>query len=346
MRAELPVDDGARVAALRALGVLDQPPTPDLDAITRLATAVTGAPVAVLNLIDADRQVQASVAGGEPGVFAREDSLCQHTVAEGRLIHVSDASADRRFADSPFVNGVVDDIRLYCGVPVRDGAGFAVGSLCVVGNEPRELTPGAIAALEDLAAQVGHLFELRRQRAQMVEMLSDLQHLADHDPLTGLANGRTLRSLMRDTERAAPSLPAVFYCDLDGFKAVNDTFGHDVGDEVLVEIARRLRAAVRPSDVVARVGGDEFVLLCDDLNDESVPAVEARIRATTREPVLTRAGAVRVGVSVGLSRAAASSSLHAVLADADRRMYADKRARRAIPVVARPVWRRQHEPAG
>src|ERR671921_186377 len=185
-------DDAARVAALRRLGILDQPPAPDLDAITRLAAFVTGAPVGIINLLDADRQWQASVHGGERGVSPRADSMCQHTVATGETVTVADASLDARFVDNPFVTGDLDRIRQYCGVPLRDVHGYPVGSLCVVGPEPRALTPEQVQALQDLGRQVESLFELRRQNARLTNVLAEVDHYATHDPLTGLPNRRLL----------------------------------------------------------------------------------------------------------------------------------------------------------
>ncbi|HEX8497107.1 MAG TPA: sensor domain-containing diguanylate cyclase, partial [Actinomycetales bacterium] len=256
LRARL--DDAARVQALVRLGVLDQPPAADLDGLTRLATFVTGAPVGIINLLDATRQWQASVTGQPRGVFRREDSLCQYTVADNALVHVADASKDRRFAGSPFVDGTIDSIRFYCGVPVRDVAGFPVGTLCVTDSTVRELRPGQVAALHDLAAQVEHLFELRRLHGQLVELLTEVDHFATHDPLTGAVNRRLLMDRLDHAIARADrsgTAPTVIFCDLDGFKSVNDAHGHQAGDETLRTVAGRLSAAVRPEDTVARIGG-------------------------------------------------------------------------------------------
>ena len=132
-------------------------------------------------------------------------------------------------------------------------------------------------------------------------------HQSMHDPLTGLPN----RLLLADAVRRLPVRPldrsrssALLYLDLDGFKAVNDNFGHDVGDSVLVEYAHRLRDAIRPGDVTARLGGDEFaVLLIDPVTDEQARAIAERLLLLSAAPFLVGPHVVAVGASVGLARA-------------------------------------------
>lgn len=327
------LDDAARVQALVRLGVLDQPPSADLDGLTRLATFVSGAPIAMVNLLDATRQWQASVTGGPRGVVRREDSLCQYTVADNAVVHVADASRDQRFADSPFVDGRLGSIRFYCGVPVRDVAGFPVGTLCVTDTAVRELRPQQVAALHDLAAQVEHLFELRRLHDQLVEVLTEVDHFATHDPLTGAVNRRLLMDrLDLAISRAVRSgtAPTVLFCDLDSFKAVNDEHGHQAGDAVLVEVTRRITALLRPSDTVARLGGDAFVLVCEDLPVSDHATVVERLRSAVNTPVLLPSGAlVRVATSVGIAGCLPGQCSSDALRVADHEMYVDKLARRS-----------------
>ena len=330
-----PAGDAARVAALHRLGVLDAPPAPDLDAVTRLAAFVAGTPFASINLVDADRQWQASVSGGPRGEVPRAESMCDVTVAADEVVHVPDASDDPRFRTNPFVTGRHDVVRLYCGVPVHDGEGYAVGTLCVTDPQVRELTDGQLGALRDLATQVEQLFELRRQHRQLVDVLAEVDHDARHDPLTGLANRRTLidrleLGLARGRRSGVP--PTVFFCDLDGFKAVNDRHGHDAGDRVLLTVASRLASAVREGDTVARWGGDELVVLCEDLQEGSREVVLSRLRAAVEQPVdLDGGDRTSVGLSVGIVQAGADQSAGEVVADADRRMYRDKAGRRSDP---------------
>ncbi len=169
--------------------------------------------------------------------------------------------------------------------------------------------------------------EARRQHA-------DLAHRATHDTLTGLANRALLLDHLEHAlarARRDASTVALIYADLDGFKAVNDTHGHNTGDRVLVEVARRFCAAVRPSDTVARFGGDEFVVLCEGIDAENgeVEAIAQRLRdALEIEPLRLGATTVKVSTTTG-SACTQGGAVTAtrLLASADRAMYASRRRR-------------------
>jgi diguanylate cyclase (GGDEF)-like protein/PAS domain S-box-containing protein len=170
--------------------------------------------------------------------------------------------------------------------------------------------------------------EARRQAEQ------ELVRRALHDPLTGLPN-RTLlldrlTTALRRATRIGGSL-AILFCDLDGFKQVNDNFGHLVGDLALVEVAQRLEAACRPLDTVARMGGDEFVVLAEGVEaPDAVHRLADRIRLALGEPVVAGEAKVFLAVSVGVATShGGGQAADALLVAADRAMYADKRARRA-----------------
>lgn len=154
----------------------------------------------------------------------------------------------------------------------------------------------------------------------------ELQHRAFHDPLTGLVNRSHLFEL---TERALRghrrdrSLLAVLYIDLDDFKEINDRFGHAAGDRVLVAVAAALQEAVRPQDVLARVGGDEFAIVCDHLRDPAdAAAVVERVREVLRVPIDVGGVHRVVSASVGLALAGDETDSPAFLLDrADQAMY-------------------------
>ncbi|MEU4241103.1 GGDEF domain-containing protein [Actinoplanes sp. NPDC026619] len=157
-----------------------------------------------------------------------------------------------------------------------------------------------------------------------------LAHQAEHDPLTGLANRAALHAQLElALLRAAELGPVVFYLDLNGFKQVNDRYGHAAGDLILVEFAHRLTATIRPADTAARLGGDEFVVLATELGGEA-DILGHRLRRLAEEPVLWNGEAVHFGVSVG--HAAWSTvehpNPHSLLGAADAAMYAEKTARR------------------
>ena len=327
MEPRRPHDDEARVAALHRYGILDRPPMPDLEAITRLATFVAGSSIAVINLIDRDRQWQAAATGMEAGEVPRSSSMCAHVVAEAGAIATSDASADGRFADNPFVNGEIADVRLYVGTPIRDAEGNVLGSLCVCDPVAKELAPEQLLALEDLAEQTMSLFELHHRTAQLTGIMTELDHLAAHDTLTGLANRRRFTEELDRRIRAAEGVDTVIFADLDGFKAVNDVHGHAAGDEVLRVVAERLAAEIRPEDLVARLGGDEFAVLCVGLAQADATALMDRLRTAVAAPIPLGGTWVDVGLSIGVADSFDGAGLEELLRTADERMYTDKAAR-------------------
>jgi diguanylate cyclase (GGDEF)-like protein/PAS domain S-box-containing protein len=144
-----------------------------------------------------------------------------------------------------------------------------------------------LAQMEDVTARRAAEDSLRRQ--------------AEEDPLTGLANRAYLNRLLMGHASAGQAC-AVLFIDLDGFKLINDSCGHEVGDEVLIEVAQRLRSTVRPTDAVARLGGDEFVVLCPEVGRPlDIRRLAQRISEVLESPILTTTGAVRVTASVGIA---------------------------------------------
>jgi diguanylate cyclase (GGDEF)-like protein/PAS domain S-box-containing protein len=154
--------------------------------------------------------------------------------------------------------------------------------------------------------------------------------LALRDPLTGLANRRLLDELLATalarTSRSGKCL-VVFYLDLDGFKAINDDYGHAVGDAVLVEVGRRLRANVRDADVIARVGGDEFVVVQECATDQ-IDRLAMRLDHLMTSAVTLDGTSLQCGVSIGSVVAGPEDAAAALVAAADADMYLVKRRRR------------------
>jgi diguanylate cyclase (GGDEF)-like protein len=167
-------------------------------------------------------------------------------------------------------------------------------------------------------------------RRKMAEQL--VAREAAHDPLTGLAN-RTLftvrltEALTLRSGRPVRSDVGVLYLDLDGFKSINDTFGHDAGDEVLITVAHRLRTQVRPQDTVARLGGDEFAVTAPRVTPSGLAALSRRITDALAEPHLVHGQVVTARASVGTYLAAPGDSVQHALQKADTAMYTIKRGR-------------------
>ncbi len=166
-----------------------------------------------------------------------------------------------------------------------------------------------------------------------------LVHAALHDSLTDLPNRRLLHDRLRTalarTDRSK-SMLAVMFLDLDGFKEINDSLGHDAGDELLVTVSRNLSSVLRGADTIARLGGDEFVVVCEDVSDEDdLQLVADRLLAAVRTPVTLRGRSLVVTASMGIAIAGAmTEGSHDLLRLADTAMYQAKRSGRDRHVVA------------
>ncbi|MFB7215604.1 diguanylate cyclase CdgB [Streptomyces sp. NPDC056255] len=158
-----------------------------------------------------------------------------------------------------------------------------------------------------------------------------MAHGYEVDPAPGGPYDHHVHSVAPDTEHddGAKGL-AVLFCDLDGFKSINDRFGHHTGDAVLIEVARRLTTCVRDGDTVARLGGDEFVVLADGLGNADAADLAVRLRNAIIPPIRVDGRAVRVGASFGIGWAACGMTAEEVLRSADQRMYVEKRSRSKV----------------
>ncbi|SDS43679.1 PAS domain S-box-containing protein/diguanylate cyclase (GGDEF) domain-containing protein [Actinopolymorpha singaporensis] len=189
----------------------------------------------------------------------------------------------------------------------RDGRVVWVSTNCSVVVDATGVPDFKLVHLEDVSE--------RHDREEQ------LAHLAAHDPLTGLSNRVELRSRLHQLVAERRDV-CVLFCDIDRFKHINDQYGHEVGDVVLVEVARRLRALVRKHDVVARIGGDEFVLALRDTTEEEATVLARRLAADVRRPVRFGQREVQVAVSIGLGASTAGAdSVDELLRTADQAMY-------------------------
>lgn len=198
----------------------------------------------------------------------------------------------------------------------RDGTQFpAHVTLSLLRDEAGGLI-GRVLCVQDITAQR--------------KLEEELRQAALYDPLTRLPNRRLLRDRVEHAlvlrERRHTGVAALFV-DLDGFKRVNDTFGHDVGDEVLVEVAHRLVGRVRQCDTVARYGGDEYVMLLEELvNREQAVTIGQRVLAGFTDPVQTMVGNLPVSASIGIHFATDDDDHDGLLRAADGAMYDAKRS--------------------
>jgi diguanylate cyclase (GGDEF)-like protein len=323
VEASLSSEELVRLAAFRHLAPLDAKGDPMLQRIASLAAQVTGSTYAGLHFLDDEQQHRVASRGAPLDATSRHDSMCRVVVDGGQSVQTADATLDARFSYSSYVKGD-QPVRAYASVPLVGDGGQSIGTVCAWDTQTRELSPGSVAALEDLAALViGRLESLRANRI--------LAEAATQDPLTGLANRR---SFLDATSRALGSSArhghrvAVLFLDLDGFKAVNDVLGHDVGDEVLCAVAQRLTTICRSNELAARLGGDEFVILLDDPDSGAATKAARRIVDSIGGIIRSSKGDVRVGVSVGTAFSQQDETADALIRRADLEMYQVKAARR------------------
>lgn len=205
-----------------------------------------------------------------------------------------------------------------------------VDSAAFLGLAETEMTPAVRAALQTLLTEID---DLRREVGRLKTRLEESEELADRDPLTPLLNRRAfIRELGRvktfSQRYGAPA--SLVYFDLDGFKSVNDRYGHAAGDAALSAVAERLLANVRQSDLVGRMGGDEFAVILVQA-DEGVAAAKAQALAQTieREPIKFGDWSAPLHISFGVRQISAEVEAEALIAEADGAMYTAKRARAA-----------------
>ena len=314
-----PTDEMARLQSLWAHAVLDTAPEERFDRFTRLAQRVFDVPIALVSLVDSDRQWFKSRAGLDATETPRDISFCGHVVADDEVLVVQDTADDQRFADNPLVTGG-PEIRFYAGHPVRSEDGHALGTFCIIDRKPRMLSPDDRTLLADMAHMV------QRELAAL--------RLAATDTLTGLSNRRGFEAVATYALAVAArvDVPAtLLYFDLDGLKAINDVHGHAAGDEAIDAFAHALVSTFRSADVIARLGGDEFAVLCADADEADVAVPLARLRSNIEAAVggSERPHAIEFSVGVVGFDPARHGGLDGLLSAADAAMYARKRERKA-----------------
>lgn len=308
----------ARLAGLRGYCVLDTGREPRFDDLTKLAANICEAPISLVSLVDTDRVFIKSAHGMEAREMPYPDFFCGHAILQRDVFEVHDAAQDPRFADHPLV---VESprVRSYAGAPLVTPQGYALGTLCVLDLVPRKFDSKQIETLRVLARQVICQLELNLQ--------------AMRDPLTGLYNRRQLEeSLHREILRArrTGTPVGVMAIDVDHFKQVNDTLGHEAGDCALRGVAAELTSCVREEDIAFRTGGEEFVIILPGVGKAALRSrAEAVRRMVEQARISAGEGTFKLTVSIGLSSFPSYGDTgQAILRAADSALYRAKAAGR------------------
>ncbi len=308
------VQEADRLAALRALHLLDTPPEDRYDRITRLARRVFDVPIALVSLVDADRQWFKSRQGLDGEQTPRTESFCSVAIEKQEILVVPDARLDRRFAHLPMVTGA-PHIRFYAGRPLQAPGGQRVGTLCLVDTRPRNLSDEDADLLDDLAC--------------IAEQELTSAYMAQTDELTGLLNRRGFGLLARHALSLCQRMeqPAcLLFFDLDQFKPINDGYGHAEGDRALREFAAILQGSFRQADVIGRLGGDEFAVLLTPSDEDIADRLLLRVQASVAEFNQERSPGYALQSSCGIVRYRPDrhTDLDDLLAEADAMMYQAK----------------------
>ena len=453
-------DEDLRLAALRDTGLLDTPPDPEFDRLTRLAARLLDCEIALFSLVDRDRQWFKSRVGLDVCEMPRSVAFCSIAIQSDRPLIVTDASRDERFADNPLVTGP-PHIRFYAGIPLHADT-QRIGTLCVIDSKPRRLSESDLRTLMDLTATMEELIRAHRRthalerkteclleaRAAIAEKSAlfeeverignlgwwtvefdserltwsdevyrihdmepggpvdvsgaidnyvdedqdlvrrgvrmafekrasfcfearlkgaggtvkhvrssgrvlrregrppllvgvlqdisgehrahrDLRRAATRDTLTGLFNRRVFdETLRRRIEICAERSDCAFHVllfDLDGFKDVNDLFGHLVGDEVLETVAQRIREILPEGCVAARWGGDEFAIITSlGYSAAQAHALGSQIVAAVADPITFTDGTVFIGATCGKAQYVPGLESAELLRRADLSLYHGK----------------------
>lgn len=437
-----PVDEAFRISTLHDLNLLDTPSEDRFDRLTRICQQLFKVPMALISLIDSDRQWFKSAAGLNISETPRSVSFCGHTILEQQIFVVNDTHLDHRFADNPLVTNA-PHIRFYAGRPLSAANGQPIGTLCVLDREPRGFDPVDARLLNDLSELIEKEINfpdlktlnerLRQSEQQLLDSLAQLRNnerherarnrslelisrgyalrevlnsiayeieqccpdavacielinnsndsdnrywgqrrqrdpqpgvwscyaagisatngddlgtltivrpqpgtqdssvrrlieesailagiaierdqsdrmvwkQANYDSLTGLPNRNLLRERLGQEltkARRRRLRLGLMFIDLDHFKAVNDTFGHQQGDNVLTRVGKRLQTCMRDSDTVARLGGDEFTVLAVELSErKDIESIAGKIlEELSREFKLDQAS-VFLSASIGIA---------------------------------------------
>ncbi|MDT8310272.1 MAG: EAL domain-containing protein [Methylophaga sp.] len=256
-----------RVQKLHSLNILDTPAEQRFDRITRLAKRLFNVPISLVTLIDEDRQWFKSKIGIDICETPREDAFCNQTIRGDDTLVIPDATEDPLFKNNPLVTGT-PYIRFYAGYPIKAPSGEKLGGLCVIDNKPRLFSENDYQLLRELGLMIEE------------EIAANLMLCEDH--VTGLLNRRGFEyraQHLLDLCQMQGLGAALIYVDLDSYKAINDTEGQQAGDAALQQFSLLLQNNFRESDLLGRIGGDEFVALIVNQNGGDNQQVMHRLDA-------------------------------------------------------------------
>ncbi|BEV70808.1 MULTISPECIES: sensor domain-containing diguanylate cyclase [unclassified Paludibacterium] len=330
-----------RLESLRRMLTLGAPAEHEYLRVTRLAQKLFQVPITFVSVLDGQNQYMMSPLGLAPVAVPCEQSLCQHVVKAKQRIVCEDASQDERFAHVPAVTGA-PGIRFYAAQPIHNAEGHVIGALCIADTRPRSISEAELQGLEDLGYLLEATIALRYlsfSHERALVFASAVGREAITDELTSVFNRRGIIDMANHAyarcihEHRGFSLALV---DLDHFKAINDEFGHLVGDEVLKEAAHRIQRTLRGGDIVGRWGGEEFLVVLPGSSPSVLQDVGNKLVQVISGPVIVGESKVQLSASVGLVGVGTAREVFdevTWLEAADQALYMAKERGRAQAVV-------------
>lgn len=328
IKAPLPENEIERNASVKRMQLLFTPQEESFDRITRTLQRALNVPVCFISVVADDyKWLKSKVGlGSEADKGSREMSICGHIVSGGVPIVINDTSKDPRFFDNDVLCNKMN-IRFYMGRPLRNSEGYVVGTLCAFDHTPRAIDPSDYEILDAFGHWVELVFAARGFSQAIDSLLSDLDEARRESMMDFMLSiwnrGAISDILLRETDYAQrlKSPVTLLMADVDSFKSVNDFYGHGVGDDVLIEITKALRSQLRSYDSLGRYGGEEFLIVLPNTNQQDGIKLAHRLREAVESLVLKVDGAaLRCTISIGLSLADfknASPTIDKVLKAAD-----------------------------
>ncbi|MGI9271045.1 MAG: sensor domain-containing diguanylate cyclase [Woeseiaceae bacterium] len=260
----VPVDELLRLETLRNLKILDTDPEERFDRVTRLAQRIFGTPIALVSLVDSDRQWFKSSQGLEATETPRDISFCGHAILEDETMVVEDALTDKRFEDNPLVSEH-PNIRFYAGYPISAPDGNKIGTLCIIDSEPRTLSDEDLQTLQELG--------------QIVEEEIAVSSMMHSDPVTGLSNDTGFaivsKHLLAMCKRMNSSA-TLMLVHLSNLHLIRGFMGQEACDRAAIEVTQLLLASYRDSDIVGRIAEDAFAVLLSNSGETNITAAKKR----------------------------------------------------------------------
>lgn len=286
----IPSDEHERLRDLERFGVLGNRSDIHLDRLVELACLIFAVPMAAISLVTSDRQWFLAEKGLHITETPRGVAFCAHAIMGDSVMVVPNALKDERFSRNPLVTSD-PQIRFYAGAPLRSSSGHNLGTLCVIDCRPLEPTPEQIRELELLSQLVMRELDLRRQRFLC--------------PITGLPiRQQFLRIAEQEFQRArieGRGLSLLLF-DIDNFRAINNRWGHQAGDDVMADLCKMTRQFLREADFAGRLGDGEFaLLLVDSPPEHAMQTAESLRQAVSTMPGVHSHSDVQLHISGGLT---------------------------------------------